>query len=98
MSIDYDHLREWLVEVDRANPLSGDTSTFTYPGSTVEIIRELLRLLDGVVEMVESKRASAGVIREHIETGYLPGYYGYLAAVAEVMCDELADLLKGDNE
>lgn len=46
MSIDYDHLREWLVEVDRANPLPGDTIEFTHPGSTVEIIRELLRLRD----------------------------------------------------
>lgn len=44
MSIDYDHLREWLVEVDRANHQAGDTITFTYPGSTVEIVRELLRL------------------------------------------------------
>lgn len=44
MSIDYDHLREWLDMVDRANPMPGDTIEFTYPGSTVEIVRELLRL------------------------------------------------------
>lgn len=44
MSIDYDHLREWLVEVDQANPQPGDTIEFSHPGSTVEIVRELLRL------------------------------------------------------
>ena len=48
MSIDYDRLREWLAEVDEANPLPGDTITFTYPGNTVEIIRELLHLRDGI--------------------------------------------------
>ena len=48
MSIDYDKLREWLDMVDRANHQAGDTITFTYPGNTVEIIRELLRLRDGV--------------------------------------------------
>lgn len=46
MSFDYAHLREWLDMVDRANHQAGDTITFTYPGSTVEIIRELLRLRD----------------------------------------------------
>lgn len=44
MSIDYDQLREWLDTIDQANPLPGDTIEFTYPGSTVEIVRELLRL------------------------------------------------------
>lgn len=53
MSIDYAHLREWLDMVDRANPMPGDTITFTYPGSTVEIIRELLRLRDGVENVQE---------------------------------------------
>lgn len=48
MSIDYDELRKWLVEVDQANPLPGDTVTFSYPFSSVEIIRELVRLHDGV--------------------------------------------------
>lgn len=48
MSFDYAHLREWLDMVDRANPQAGDTIEFTYPGSTVEIVRELLRLHDGV--------------------------------------------------
>lgn len=48
MSIDYDQLREQLATVERENPGSGGVIEFTYPGSTVEIIRELLRLHDGV--------------------------------------------------
>lgn len=53
MSVDYDHLREWLDMVDHANHRAGDTIEFTYPGSTVEIIRELLRLRDGVENVQE---------------------------------------------
>lgn len=98
MNIDYGHLREWLGEVDQVNCRAGDTIEFSYPGSAVEIVRELLRLRDGVAETVESKRASAGVIREHVEKGFLPEYCGYLAAMAEVICDDLTNLLDGGDE
>ena len=96
MSIDYDQLREWLATVERENPGSGGAIEFTYPGSTVEIIRELLRLRDGVGELVESKRDAAGLIHEHIKAGSLPGYLGYAAAGVEYMCDNITDILNGD--
>ena len=89
MSIDYDHLREWLVEVDRANPLPGDTIEFSHPGSTVEIVRELLRLHDGGSQLLAKKRAA-------VERLYSTDQV--IAAVLEGMCDELGNLLNGGTE
>lgn len=62
MSIDYDHLREWLDTVDRANPMPGDTIEFSHPGSTVEIVRELLRLRDGVEKVRDALILADGLI------------------------------------
>lgn len=62
MSIDYAHLREWLDMVDRANHQAGDTIEFTYPGSTVEIVRELLRLHDGVENVRDALILADGLI------------------------------------
>lgn len=87
MSIDYDHLREWLEMVDRANAQAGGTIEFTYPGNTVEIIRELLRLHDGVEQ-------AAGELGEKAD--YAPNVPREEAyRVAEQL---LTNLLNGDTE
>ena len=90
MSIDYDQLREWLVEVDRASPLPGDTITFSYPGSTVEIIRELLRLHDGVATVRDRCATLA-------ESAQEVGMHAIAHAV-DINAQALTNLLDGDAE
>lgn len=60
--------------------------------------RELLRLRDGVRELVESKRDAAGALHEHASTGVLPQHLHNAATAVEFMCDNLTDLLNGDTE
>lgn len=89
MSVDYAHLREWLDTVGQANRRAGDTIEFSYPGSTVEIVRELLRLRDGGSQLLAKKRAA-------VERLYSTDQV--TAAVLEDICDELENLLNGDTE
>lgn len=88
MSIDYDELWEWLDTVERENRGRDGVTEFTYPGSTVEIIHELLRLHDGVEELVKRKRAA---VKRLYETDPVT------AAILDGMCDALNDLLEGDT-
>lgn len=96
MSIDYDRLREWLAEVDQANPLPGDTITFTYPGSTVEIIRELLRLRDGVERYRDAGKA---LVRANLRSWNNSGCSSCtpLANLVDIT-NRLTDLLEGGEE
>lgn len=89
MSIDYAHLREWLDTVDQTDHQAGDTIEFSHPGSTVEIVRELLRLHDGGSQLLAKKRAA-------VERLYSTDQV--IAAVLEGMCDELGNLLNGGTE
>lgn len=99
MSIDYDRLGELLEQWQHGDEVRDQLEAqWDMELAAPDMARELLRLRDGVRELVESKRASAGVIRGHINAGHLPEYLGYVAATAEVMCDALTDLLEGDTE
>lgn len=89
MSIDYDELREWLAMVERENRGRDGVVEFTYPGNTVEIIHELIRLHDGSSQLLAKKRAA---VKRLYSTDQIT------AAVLEVMCDELENLLEGDTE
>lgn len=90
MSVDYDHLREWLDTVDQANHQAGDTIEFTHPGSTVEIVRELLRLRDGI----EVVRDRCSTLAESAQEAGMPA----LAHEMGVNAQALTGLLKGDTE
>ena len=93
MTVDYDRLREWLETVDRANANADGAIKFAYPGNTVEIIRELLRLR-GEVEATRDRVArelertptelQAARITLHTEREHTLAF-----------CDHL---LNGDNE
>lgn len=102
MSIDYDRLRD-LVRIADGGRRVRDYATEHDAERDLEnlapdLARELLRLHDGVGELVENKLAAAGVVREQIDAWFLPNDLGYAVAAAEVMCDELTALLEGDTE
>lgn len=86
MSIDYDELREWLSTVERENHGRDGVMEFTHPGNTVEIIRELVRLRDGVEQVADDLGANA----EYAPN--IPTQTAY--RVAEQL---LTDLLNGDT-
>lgn len=91
MSIDYNKLRELVAEMEKV--------TFTTDRySWLAIARELLRLRDGVEELAKSKGRVAEKMHKHAHAGDLPWYTGFAAAGMEVMCDELANLLEGEDE
>lgn len=96
MSIDYDKLRDWLDMVDRANHQAGDTITFTYPGSTVEIVRELLRLRDGVERYRDAGKA---LVLANLQSWDTNGCASCtpLANLSDIT-NRLTDLLEGGTE
>lgn len=96
MSIDYAHLREWLDTVERANPQAGDTIEFTHPGSTVEIIRELLRLRDGVERYRDAGKALVLANLQHWDTNRCASCTP-MANLVDIT-NRLTDLLEGDAE
>lgn len=63
MTVDYDHLRIWLDVTDQGNARAGHTIIFTYPGNTIEIIRELLRLHDGIEAQRDTCTRTADICR-----------------------------------
>lgn len=91
MSIDYDKLRTDLDEIEAGVHV---TTRYTW----ADLARELLRLRDGVGELVENKLAAAGTVRERIDAGFWPNAFGYAVTATEVTCDELTALLEGDTE
>ena len=92
MSINYDELRKWLVEVDRANPLPGDTITYTFPFSGVAIVRELVRLHDGVEKVQDMFLLERDAAFQ--ETPMRGGEVTAFNACAE----QLDELLKGSTD
>lgn len=82
MSIDYDKLRTELGEIDAGVHV---TTRYTW----ADLARELLRLHDGSAQLLAKKRAA-------VERLYSTD--PVTAAVLELMCDELENLLKGDTE
>lgn len=90
MSIDYDELREWLRMVERENRGRDGVVEFTYPGSTVEIIHELIRLHDGLGKLLSVMAYDS----TRLHKDHYPLTRKYLATYA----DKLTELLKGDTE
>ena len=90
MSIDYDRLRELLEQWQHGDELRDQLEAqWDMELAAPDMARELLRLRDGVGELVERKRAA--VKRLDITRPIA-------AAILDVTCDELEDLLNGDTE
>lgn len=92
MSIDYDRLRE-MVQAAENHTAYDLVEVYAAENElenlAPELARELLRLRDGVGELVERKRAA--VKRLDITRPIA-------AAILDVTCDDLEDLFKGDTE
>lgn len=91
MSIDYDRLRQLVAEMEQG---AAATTRYTW----LDLARELLRLRDGVGELVERKRTAAELMRERANTNWRYDAERYIADVVDTTCDDLEDLLNGDTE
>lgn len=87
-----------VVKTRGMEPSAEDVANTELIALAPDMARELLRLRDGVEQLVESKRDAARAVHEHASTGLLPQHLHYAATAVEFMCDNLTDLLQGDNE
>lgn len=90
MTIYYDRLRELLEQWEHGDEVHDRLQArWGIELAAPDLARELLRLHDGVEELLESKRTA---VKRLYETDPVP------AAILEAMCDSLDNLLNGDTE
>lgn len=91
MSIDYDRLRTTVDVVDdpETDKITRGNYTLALEVQGPDFARELLRLHDGSAQLLAKKRAA---VKRLYSTDQVT------AAVLELMCDELENLLEGDTE
>lgn len=90
MSIDYDRLRELLEQWQHGDEVRDQLEAqWEMELAAPDMARELLALRDGVGELVKRKRAAVKRLERNRPVA---------AAILDVTCDDLADLLEGDTE
>ena len=87
-----------MVKSRGMEPSAEDVANTELIALAPDMARELLRLHDGMGELVDSKRLAAELMSKRANTNWRYDAERYIADAVDEMCDNLTDLLNGDQE